>query len=68
MKKFISSLSIIALLLSGYAYAEEKDNVSLEVCKESVENEGIPADEAQEYIANCLKSIAEEERADAESK
>jgi len=61
MKKIISSLSILLLLFSGYAYAEQ-DKVSVEVCKEGAESEGVSPDKMKEYIDKCVEDIAEDEK------
>ena len=61
MKKIISSLSILLLLFSGYAYAEQ-DKVSVEVCKEGAESEGVSPDKMKEYIEQCVKDIEEDEK------
>ena len=61
MKKFISTLSVFAILLSGHAFAEQ-DKVSVEVCKEGAVSEGISADKMKEYIDKCVKDIADDEK------
>ena len=60
MKKIISVLSVFALLVSGYAFAEQ-DKVSVEVCKEGAKSEGISSDKMKEYIDKCVKDIADDE-------
>ena len=60
MKKFISILSVMAFLVSGYAYAEQ-DKVSVEVCKEGAESEGVSPDKMKEYIDKCVDDIAADE-------
>ena len=59
MKKIISILSVLALLLSGYAFAEQ-DKVSVEVCKEEAKSDAVSADEMKEYIDKCVQDIADD--------
>lgn len=61
MKKIISSLSVLFVLFSGYVYAEQ-DKVSVEVCKEDAQENGISADKLKEYIEKCVKDIADDEK------
>ena len=61
MKKTISILSILALFFTGYVYAEQ-DKVSVEVCKESAESDGLSGDKMKEYIDKCVKDIADDEK------
>ena len=61
MKKIVSILSIFALFLTGFVYAEQ-DKVSVEVCKEGAESEGVSGDKMKEYIDKCVKDIAEDEK------
>ncbi len=60
MKKFISVMSVFALLVSGYVFAEQ-DKVSVEVCKEEAKSDAVSADKMKEYIDNCVKNIADDE-------
>ena len=60
MKNIITVMSVLALLLSGYAFAEQ-DKVSVEVCKEGAESEGISPDKMKEYIDKCIEDIAADE-------
>ena len=60
MKKIISVMSVLALLLSGYAFAEQ-DKESVEVCKEGAESEGVSSDKMKEYIDKCVEDIAADE-------
>ena len=60
MKKIISVMSALALLLSGYAFAEQ-DKESVEVCKEGAESEGVSSDKMKEYIDKCVEDIAADE-------
>ena len=60
MKKIISVLSVLALLLSSYAFAEQ-DKVSVEVCKEGAESEEVSPDKMKEYIDKCVEDIAADE-------
>ena len=53
-------MSVLALLLSGYAFAEQ-DKVSVEVCKEGAESEGVSPDKMKEYIDKCVEDIAADE-------
>lgn len=65
MKKIISVLSIFALFLTNYVYAEQaqkQDKESVEVCKESAESDGVPGDKIKEYIDKCVKDIADDEK------
>jgi len=65
MKKTISILSIFALFLTNYVYAEqakEQDKVSVEVCKEGAVSDGISGDKMKEYIDKCVKDIADDEK------
>ena len=61
MKKIISTLYVFALLLSGYAFADQ-DKVSVEVCKEGAVSEGVSPDKMKEYIDKCVKDIADDEK------
>ena len=60
MKKIISVMSVLALLLSGHIYAEQ-DRVSVEICKEGAISEGVPSDNMGEYIDKCVNDIADDE-------
>ena len=53
-------MSVLALLLSGHAFAEQ-DKLSVEACKEGAESEGISDDKIKEYIDKCVKDIADDE-------
>ena len=53
-------MSVLAILFSGYAFAEQ-DKVSVEVCKEGAESEGVSSDKMKEYIDKCVEDIAADE-------
>lgn len=58
-------MSVLALLLSTYAYAEQ-DKESVEVCAEAAKIEDISSEEMKAYIAKCVQDIedAKKEQAD----
>jgi hypothetical protein len=58
MKKIISSLSIIAALISGYAYGAETLSAQ-DICKNRAEVDEITADSVTQYIEQCVKEIEE---------
>lgn len=65
MKKFISILSVMAFLLSGYVQAEQNEEL-ISVCKEAADKDGVSAEMYNEYVENCLANISEDEQKDKE--
>ena len=68
MKKFISVLSVIAILFSGYAQSSQDEEL-VSVCKEAAERDDVLAEQQQAYIEQCVKDIlADDKKEEAESK
>ena len=64
MTKFIFSLSIFALLVSGYTQAEEPTEL-LEQCKKEAQLDEVPDDLIEEYIKKCVnENEGEEEKSE----
>jgi hypothetical protein len=64
MKKFIFSLSILALLFSGYTRAEENTE-TLEICKKEAQLDEIAEDLIEDYIKKCVADVeGDEEKSD----
>ena len=69
MKNIISVIVITFLSFSAYA-EEAQDEQSVTVCKELAQSHNLAAQDAQDYVSQCVKDIAEveaEERKKAKS-
>jgi len=61
MKKIISVISVLTLLLSAHAFAAQ-DEESVEICKDGAVSEGLTGDKMKEYVDKCVNEIAEDEK------
>jgi len=60
MLKLFSLLVVTFFLMTSTALFAESNNVNEAKCKQWAQEEGVEQDEMNEYIADCLESIAEE--------
>ena len=65
MKNIISVIVITLLSFSAYA-AESQDEQSMKICKELAQSHNLVAQDAQDYVSQCVKDIAEVEAEERE--
>ena len=59
MKKMLFAAFALTLVLPAFASDDEKTQEYTEQCKEYAKEDGVAADEMEDYIQSCVKDMQE---------
>ena len=57
---------VLTLAMPVFASDEDKAQENMELCKTYAKEDGVPAEEMEEFLANCVKDLEESGSSDKE--
>ena len=64
MKKMLFAAFVLTLVMPVFASDEGKAQENIELCKTYAKEDGVAADELEEFLANCVKDLEESDSGD----